>query len=182
MKWWNKSLSYWLRAVHRDLGFLMVGLCLVYGISGFLLNHMDGKDPAFKTTEATVVLTKGMDQEALEAEWNAGPERPLLKKVLEIDEEHFRLMLEGGVGVYNSVTGVTEYEVHVKRPVIYWFNRLHYNRVNGWNVMGDFFAVSLVFFALSGLFMMKGKNGIAGRGKWFLLIGLLIPVLYVIFA
>ena len=91
-------------------------------------------------------------------------------------------MLEGGVGVYNSVTGVTEYEVHVKRPVIYWFNRLHYNRVNGWNVMGDFFAVSLVFFALSGLFMMKGKNGIAGRGKWFLLIGLLIPVLYVVFS
>lgn len=86
MNWWNKSLSYWLRAVHRDLGFLMVGLCLVYGISGFLLNHMDGKDPAFKTTEATVVLTKGMDQEALEAEWNAGPERPLLKKILGIDE------------------------------------------------------------------------------------------------
>ena len=47
---------------------------------------------------------------------------------------------------------------------------------------GDFFAVSLVFFALSGLFMIKGKNGISGRGKWFLLIGLLIPVLYVIFA
>ena len=50
MKLLNKSLSYWLRVIHRDLGFLMVGLCLVYGVSGFLLNHMDGKDPAFKTT------------------------------------------------------------------------------------------------------------------------------------
>ena len=74
----------------------MVGLCLVYGISGFLLNHMDGKDPAFKTTEATVVLTKGMDQEALEAEWNAGPERPLLKKVLGIDEGTFQTYARRG--------------------------------------------------------------------------------------
>ena len=43
MRLLNKSLSYWLRVIHRDLGFLMVGLCLVYGVSGFLLNHMDGK-------------------------------------------------------------------------------------------------------------------------------------------
>ena len=46
--------------------------------------------------------------------------------------------------------------------------------------MGDFFAFSLVFFAISGLFMIKGKNGIAGRGKWYLLIGILIPIIYMI--
>ena len=61
MRLLNKSLSYWLRVIHRDLGFLMVGLCLVYGVSGFLLNHMDGKDPAFKTTDTKVELKKGMD-------------------------------------------------------------------------------------------------------------------------
>ena len=33
-------------------------------------------------------------------------------------------------------------------------------RIQGWNLMGDFFAVSLVFFAVSGLFMVKGKNGL----------------------
>lgn len=66
-----------------------------------------------------------------------------------------------------------------KRPVVYWFNRLHYNRIQGWNLMGDFFAVSLVFFAVSGLFMVKGKNGLAGRGKWLLLAGILIPLGYI---
>jgi hypothetical protein len=45
--------------------------------------------------------------------------------------------------------------------------------------MGDFFAVSLVFFAVSGLFMVKGKNGLAGRGKWLLLAGILIPLGYI---
>ena len=180
MKLLNKNLSYWLRVIHRDLGFLMVGLCLVYGVSGFLLNHMDGKDPAFKTTETKVEMKKGMDADEITAQWNADSELPHLKKVLRIDDEHYRIMLEGGVGIYNSLTGVTEYETHEKRPVIYWFNRLHYNRINGWSFMGDFFAFSLVFFAISGLFMIKGKNGIAGRGKWYLLIGILIPIIYMI--
>lgn len=182
MKWWNKSIAYWLRVVHRDLGFLMVGLCLVYGVSGFLLNHMNGKDPAFKTEEASVTLTQGLNHEELMKAWKSHPELPALKKVFRVDEDHFRLMLEGGIGIYNAQTGVTAYETHEKRPVIYWFSRMHYNRVSGWNFIGDFFAVSLVFFAASGLFMVKGKSGLAGRGKWYLLLGVLIPVLYVVFA
>jgi hypothetical protein len=46
--------------------------------------------------------------------------------------------------------------------------------------MGDLFAVSLIFFAVSGLLMVKGKNGIAGRGKWYLIVGIIIPILYII--
>lgn len=180
MKLLNKDLSYWLRVIHRNLGFLMVGLCLVYGVSGFLLNHMDGKDPAFKTTEAMAKLRKGMSSDEIATEWNSNSELPHLKKVFRIDDEHFRIMMEGGVGIYNSQTGITEYETHVKRPVIYWINRLHCNRVNGWSIMGDFFAFSLVFFAVSGLFMIKGKYGIAGRGKWYLLVGIMIPIFYMV--
>ena len=77
----------------------MVGLCLVYGVSGFLLNHMDGKDPAFKTTDTKVELKKGMDADEITAEWDADSDLPHLKKVLKIDDEHFRIMLEGGVGI-----------------------------------------------------------------------------------
>ena len=157
MKWRNKSLSYWFRVLHRDLGYLMVGVCLIYAVSGILLNHMNGKDPAFRTTEAAVQLEKGMQAEELLAAWNRQEDLPPVKRVLSIDESHHRLMLEGGVGVYDAASGCVDYEVHEKRPVVYWFNRLHYNRIQGWNLMGDFFAVSLVFFAVSGLFMVKGK-------------------------
>lgn len=179
MKWRNKSLSYWFRMLHRDLGYLMVGVCLIYAVSGILLNHMNGKDPAFRTTEAAVQLEKGMQAEELLAAWNRQEDLPPVKRVLSIDESHHRLMLEGGVGVYDAASGCVDYEVHEKRPVVYWFNRLHYNRIQGWNLMGDFFAVSLVFFAVSGLFMVKGKNGLAGRGKWLLLAGILIPLGYI---
>lgn len=181
MKWWkNKSGMYWLRVLHRDLGFFMVGVCIIYGVSGILLNHMNGKDPSFDTTEETLRLPAKMDAEELLVEWNSKPSLPALKRVMPVDSESFRLMLDGGIGVYHVASGTIDYEVHHKRPVVYWFNRLHYNRIQGWNVMGDFFALSLVFFALSGVFMVKGKNGIAGKGKWLLVLGVLVPVLYIL--
>lgn len=123
-----------------------------------------------------------MNAEELSVEWSSKASLPVLKHVMPVDSENFRLMLDGGIGVYHAVSGITDYEVHHKRPVVYWFNRLHYNRIKGWNVMGDFFAFSLIFFALSGMFMVKGKNGLAGRGKWLLVSGILIPVLYILFS
>ena len=182
MKSWKISARRWFRVIHRDLGYIMVGICLVYGISGMLLNHMNGKDPAYKSTYHTLELAPGLDKEALAAEWNGQSGLPQLKNTMSIDGDHTRLMLDGGIGVYNSATGTLDYELHRRRALVYWINKLHYNKVNGWSVMADIFAVSLIFFALSGLFMVPGKKGLAGRGKWFLAAGLLIPVCYVIFS
>lgn len=175
----KNKISRWLRVLHRDLGFLMVGICLVYGISGFLLNHMDGKDPAFQTQEESLQIDKGLSHEELSVLWK-DKGLPELKKVMVIDAEHLRLMLAGGIGVYNSATGQVDYELHRKNEFVYWINRLHYNKLGGWTVMADFFAFSLVFFALSGLFIVKGKKGLSGSGKWYLLVGILIPVLFVL--
>jgi hypothetical protein len=90
-------------------------------------------------------------------------------------------MLEGGIGVYNSADGRLDYEKHTKRAFVYWINRLHYNKIKGWSPVADFFAVSLLFLAVSGLFIVKGKKGLTGTGKWYLIVGLLIPVLYILF-
>ncbi len=174
----NKIIK-WLRIIHRDLGFLMVGVSIIYGVSGMIVNHMGETDPAFKTTQESIVIEKDLMQSELPDVFESRG-LPLIKRVATIDDEHSRVMLEGGVGVYNSATGELVYEHHQKRVVVYWFNRLHYNRVKGWNVMGDLFAFSLIFFALSGLFMVRGPKGLRGRGKWYLLVGLMIPLIYVL--
>lgn len=174
----GNQIVRWLRIIHRDLGFLMVGVSIIYGISGFLLNHMDGKDPAYKTTEETLQLDKQLTHEELTAVW-ADKKLPELKRILTIDDVHSRLMLQGGVGVYNSATGILDYELHQKNTFIYYINKLHYNRVKGWSIMGDIFAFALIFFAISGLFMIRGKHGLKGSGKWYLIAGILIPVLYI---
>lgn len=175
----NNTLKKWLRIIHRDLGFLMVGISLVYAFSGILLNHMNEKDPAYKTVEETIVLNNNLSSEALKKVWNDRGDLPKLKLVSEGKISH-QVLLDGGIGVYNIKTGELNYEHHTKRPVIYWINRLHYNKVGGWTIMADIFAISLIFFAVSGLFIVSRKHGIMGRGKWFLIAGVLIPIIYVI--
>ncbi len=178
MKWSSKKIRKWLRIIHRDLGYVMVGISLIYGISGYILNHMDGKDPAYETIEGTVQLNIALDKSGIKAVWEARDNLPAIKRILPVDDEHYRLMLDGGIGVYESTTGQVVYEQHKKKPIIYFMNKLHYNKVGGWTIMGDIFAFSLIFFAISGLFMVKGNKGLAGRGKWYLLIGLVIPLIY----
>ncbi len=140
---------------------------------------MGEQDPAYDTIAETITIKSGVSDEAL-PELFAKEGLPTIKRVATIDESHTRVMLEGGVGIYNSENGELTYEQHRQRKVIYWFNRLHLNRVKGWSIMGDFFAVSLIFFAISGLFMVRGKNSVLKRGKWYLIAGLLIPICYIL--
>lgn len=177
---WSTKLNKWLRILHRDLGYLLVGITVIYGVSGYLLNHMDGKDPAYETTEATIRLPQHLNQEALYIELLTQDALPNIKRILMGKDEFNRVMFNGGIGVYNSQTGEFSYELHRKKPLIYAINKLHYNKVKGWTIMGDVFAFSLIFLALSGMLLVKGKNGFRRRGVWLVMVGLAIPIIYLI--
>ena len=47
----------WLRAVHRDIGYLAVGFTLIYALSGIAMNHIDDWDPNFHSSEITKKIT-----------------------------------------------------------------------------------------------------------------------------
>ena len=175
------TIIKWLRIIHRDLGYFMVGISMVYAISGIYLNHMKDSDPAFVTVEESIQMQDQLSLNDFEAAWNKLGITPI-RNQMAIDSSHCRLMLEGGIGIYNKATGIVDYELHRRKEFVYWINRLHYSRVAGWNIMADIFATSLIFFAISGLFMIRGKKGLLGRGKYFVIIGILIPILYIIFA
>lgn len=174
----KNTTKKWLRIIHRDLGFLMVGICLVYGLSGIILNHMNDGDPAYKTVEETLSFEKNLSTDALTEAWNTKEDLPTLKLVREGKMSH-QVLLDGGVGIYHIETGELSYEHHTKRPFIFWINKLHYNKIGGWTIMADIFAISLLFFAISGLFIVSKKQGIMGRGKWLLIAGILIPILFI---
>ena len=170
-----------LRVIHRDLGFFVVGITLVYAISGILLNHLSGKDPAFSTEKRTVQLSPNLTESGLSDVWKANKNLPELKRILRIDDRHLRVFLNGGIGVYSVSDGSLSYERHTKRALIYWINRLHYNKVKNWSPVADFFAGSLILLAITGLFIVKGKKGLSGSGKWLLLAGILLPILFGLF-
>lgn len=177
----NSSIRKWLRIIHRDLGFLMVGISLVYALSGIILNHMNGGDPAYKTVEETLTFDKHLTVDGVAEAWTKRENLPTLKRVRGGEQSH-QVLLDGGVGVYNMVTGELNYEHHTKKPFIFWINKLHYNKLGGWTIMADIFALSLIFFAVSGLFIVSKKHGLKGRGKWYLIAGVLIPIVYILIA
>ena len=172
------KISHFLRVIHRDLGFFLVGITLVYAVSGILLNHLSGNDPAFRVESKILQLPANLTDNDLSAIWQDDNGLPPLKRIMRIDESKMRVFLEGGLGEYNVSNGSLSYTFNQKRVLIYWINRLHYNKVKNWSPVADFFAGSLILLAVTGLFIVKGKKGLAGSGKWYLLLGILIPVLF----
>src|SRR5438874_439765 len=68
------------------------------------------------------------------------------------------------------------------RPVLFEVNTLHLNNLKGaWTYVADVFAIALMVLALTGMTMMKGNRGLAGRGKYFVGAGLLVPVGFIVY-
>ena len=51
-------------------------------------------------------------------------------------------------------------------------------RDNGGLTSRIFFAIALIIITLSGIIMLKGNKGIIGRGGIELIVGILIPILF----
>jgi hypothetical protein len=54
---------------------------------------------------------------------------------------------------------------------------LHRNSIKGWKWASDVFAVMLILISITGLFILKGKKGLTGRGKWLIAAGALPPLI-----
>lgn len=182
MKWLNKkNIRKWLRILHRDLGYFFVGITIVYGISGIILNHKkQGEDPAFKTIAVEENWQNSMTVSMVKEQFTGKFDELKLNKVIPNDTG-YQLYIKGGVGHYNTQTGFIWFEVYKKKPIVFFFNKLHYNQKNHWTAPADIFAGVLIFFALSGLIMVRGQKGFKGRGKWFALGGILFVLIYIWF-
>ena len=187
MKLSSSQLRIWCRTIHRDLSFFFSGMVLIYAISGLVMNHRDAINPHY-----SVSLTEmQMDNLPSQAEFNRAKVEELMHKagVSEAYTKHYfpkpghlKVFLKGGSSLQaNIVTGHVVYESLARRPLISTMTTLHYNPGKWWTWFGDAFALSLVIITLTGIFMLKGKKGLWGRGCIELLVGMLIPVLLILF-
>ena len=172
----------WNAALHRDLGYLAVGLTLVYAISGLAVNHMADWNPIYRKT-AEIRQLGAFDQEQPEEVLvSQARERLALgapKASHQLDAETLKLIYPGRTVLVDLPTGKATLEGLEPRPGLYAINRLHLNAPKGaWTWIADVYAVTLAFLALSGLFLLRGRVGFLGRGKWFVAAGVLVPVAY----
>lgn len=91
---------------------------------------------------------------------------------------NLKIFVDGGSVAVNLSTGEGRIETLKKRPLFNEFNFLHYNKPGKlWTWFSDIYCVGLLLLAVTGLFIIKGKNGIKGRGAWMTAIGIAIPLI-----
>ena len=179
---WRK----WNRWTHRELGYLFFGMTIIYGVSGIALNHGVARhwDPGIISRSASyqyqAPLQKSMvDRNVVEEVLDLTGERKSFKQYYFPSEDHIMIYLKGGHIVMELPTGeVTVTKVRT-RPFFNDVNYLHYNKPKQlWTWFSDLFAFALILMATSGLLMVRGKKGVAGKGGILVAIGMLIPLAF----
>ncbi|HRZ76739.1 MAG TPA: PepSY-associated TM helix domain-containing protein, partial [Bacteroidales bacterium] len=90
-----------------------------------------------------------------------------------------KIFIKGGSVTVDLNSGQAHVEQLRRIPLIYHFNVLHYNNFKKWwTWFSDAYAAGLVVLAISGLFILKGKNGITRRGAWLTVAGILVPIAF----
>ncbi len=179
-----KNWRAWLRAIHRDTGYIAVGFTLIYALSGLAINHIKDWDPNFHSSERTLTIAPIADDvsdadAAAKVAAAAGLGKP--DEVYRASDE-VRLTYSNGT----QVTAVGEQVTVQQRSSRFFFriaNWLHYNRgKKAWTYVADIYAVMLLYLAISGLFMIKGRLGLKWRGALLVGAGIAVPLCYVLWS
>lgn len=173
---WRK----WNYYIHRDLGFLCIGLTLIYAVSGVLVNHTSHDFNPNYTIEkvAAEVSPLGVgvkpDMKYVKQVLSELGETGSYKNVAMLSTEEMRIFVEGNTVDVNLISGSVMQEKIARKPVMFEINYLHLNKEKGsWTWIADIYAVALALLALTGLLMIRGKNKV--RGVLLTLIGFVIP-------
>lgn len=175
---WRK----WFRVIHRDFGYLFFGVTLVYAISGIAINHLDDWNPNYviTTTDIQTQLGPGAVKADILAMLDEEGERKNYKNHYFPDKSNLKVFLKNGSVYVNLNSGRGLIEKNMRRRVFREMNYLHYNPVKWWTWFSDLYAAALIALAITGIFLVRGKKGITGRGAWLTILGLIIPIIYLL--
>lgn len=179
---WKK----WNFILHRDIGYLCIGLTILYGISGLVVNHTSHSfNPSYtieKRKSRVSPLAAGekpdmgyINRCLQELDITAG-----FKSVAMLTPATMRIFVEGNTIDVSIATGETIEERVTRRPFLFALNYIHLNKGKGvWTWIADIYALGLCFLALTGVLMISKK----GRRRALFLtgIGCLCPLLYLVF-
>jgi len=200
----NRRRAYWLKTLHEwhwvSSALCLIGL-LLFGITGFTLNHAASIEARPKVTSRTATVDDALRaallkelpaaktrkgkaelpaqlQAWIQAQWavdTAGREAEWTD-----DEIYLSLPRPGGDAWLrlSLIDGEAEYE-RTDRGWLSYFNDLHKGRNSGaaWSLFIDIFAAATLVFSITGLFILKMHAG-SRPFTWPMVgMGLVIPVL-----
>ncbi len=173
------------RVTHRDIGYLIAGLTVIYAISGIALNHKNDWNPNYIFDNRPFTSNVKITRET----FNKESAKEILKTI-QLDQEFktfyfpagniLTIYINGGLVHLNVKTGEGEIERISKRPFFFQINLLHYNPGKWWKYFSDLFCIALITVTVTGLFIIKGKNGITKRGAFLTIAGILLPLIFLL--
>lgn len=180
---WRK----WNYFLHRDLGYLCIGLTLIYAISGIAVNHISpGFNPSYNIEKSTVVITplsagSTPDMKFIQSVLEEIGEQGVYKNAALVSPGTIRIFVEGNTLDVQMETGQVTMEKIRRKPILYEANYLHLNKAKGsWTWLADIYGVALFLMAVTGLLMVRGKQ--KRRGIVLTAMGFLIPLIYLLTA
>jgi len=139
-----RKLNYIL---HRDLGYLFFGMCIIYALSGLALNHLRDWNPNYVINKYDVTLNEKISRDSITKDWIVS-----FLEDLDLNKEYKKhyfpsnstlkvFLMHGNVEV-NLETGKGTLETIHKRPVFNQLNFLHYNPGVAWKWFSDIFCIA----------------------------------------
>ena len=173
-------------ATHRDIGYFFAGLTVLYAISGVAVNHIDDWNPNYvirrEAVEVGVLPFGEPSQLGAEVLRRMGiAEEP--RSVVRMSRDELKIFLDQRT-LTVTLPGGRVVDEHARRRFAFFeVNYLHLNHGKGfWTWFADLYAVGLLVLACTGIFILPGKKGLGGRGRWLLIAGLAIPIVYLMLA
>jgi hypothetical protein len=172
-----------LRVLHRDFGYFIVGMTIVYALSGIYLNHRHDFNPDYKIyiTDFKVELPglTDLSPSDIKTALKTVNGDVVYKKHYVNNEGNIKVFIESGEAVINPRTGEGSMQYLQRRPFIFSINKLHRATLGSvWKWVSDLMAVILIFVAVSGLFILKGKKGFKRWGWWLMAAGIVVPLVF----
>ena len=176
------SLSKLLRVLHRDISYFFTGMILIYAITGILLNHLKDINPYYIIDVRKVEFelptdTSEISRELIVQKIEALGE-PEVKSFYYPQPSTLKIFVKDGTITANIDEGTALIEKSTRRPILYQLNMMHKNRPHSWwTWFSDIFALGLIIITITGLFLIKGKKGITGRGAILVIAGIALPLI-----
>lgn len=177
---WRK----WNYLLHRDIGFVCVGLTLLYALSGIAVNHVRDWNPNYSIERETVLIgpiqpAGIISEKTVRTILQQLGESKVQESYFQPDPENVWIFVDGRVTKAHLPSGEILHERFERRTFWYPLNFLHLNHAKGgWTWMADIYAVALAFLAISGLLMLRKKT--MRRGIVLTAAGFIIPITFLL--
>lgn len=171
----QKSIHFYMRTLHRDVGFLMIGLVVVFALSGIVLVY---RDTDFLKKE--MLVQRSISPNLASVDLGA----TLKLKNMKVEKMEDDVIYFNGKGTYNQATGEVSY---VTKEVMFPFNKfisLHKmaSQKGAIHWLTVVFGVLMLFLAISSFWMFKGGTLYFRRGLFLAGVGVVIAVIVLFIA